>query len=1610
MSFSKTKYQKSYRILGLIFAVIMVSFLSARKCQAVTLTITANNGSVTATPDKAQYDVGEVVELRPKPDTGYYFAGWAGDAQGKRLVLNLKMDSDKTITANFDTWQPPIGIPAPEFGIFETYRMYDDPANRSPELTYTQNAEDGFYTHYVDNTHPNATDSSNPYGTAAKPRLTIPLNLPAGFPAGSVVEVHGGPYSYIDRISIVVNGTADMPIFIRGEESKTELEELEIILMGRYAILENLYMNNQKISVRILPSLWAEPSHDHLSIRNFEIEGGGVFINPYSDYIVVYNNHIHHHGDAYALWEDDRAGVAVNGGPNHYIWVVDNHIHHNGGDSFLGGHTAAHTTSHIYIGRNEMHGDGENAVDLKDVTDVIVSQNTMYDYPIRNPSSNGFITVTHEGYSEPPEERGAIRSWYIYNEMYDAALSAFRAGGLSRDTYFIGNIVHDIQGEAFSISTPEDTYHVGNTMYNVDNGIRIGHGAGGTTTIVNNIFGNLSDSGGAHINLGEDYKDDAVVSNNLFQEPRIIDTGCVNCIDADPQFVDATNGDFHLQPASPAIDAGTSSGVAQEVFDRFEELYGIDIRKDIEGKPRTGAWDIGAYEYVQGPALFLSSTIGGSVTNPGEGSFPYDDGTVVSIEATADEYYYFVNWTGTAVDAGKVANASAASTTVTVDAAYTIQAVFDTDLNTLTISSTTGGSVSNPGEGLFLYDDEVVPIQATADQNYHFVNWTGTGAGQVADPDSAATTVTMDADYAIQANFAIDQRDLMITSTSGGSVTTPGEGTYQYDHGTVASVVAAPAANYHFVNWTGTAVGAGKVANANAASTTVTMDAAYAIQANFAIDQHTLTISSAGGGTVTDPGEGDFLYDYGTDVPIQATAGGSSYFVNWTGTAVAADKVANPNAAGTTVTVDAAYTIQANFGDPDGIAPTVTNYKPAADSIQAPLNSLIILHVTDAGIGVAAGSVTITLDGDTIYTGDSSEYSSATGICRRIGTPADFTYAYQSSQSFDFDEIKTVTVDAADLGGIAMTQESYFFTTEMRSFGQNKQASSGLDNLNSDRPVTVCDTDGNIWAVWHTGPVGSRNVYVAKLTAGADAFDSSVQIRSNSSDQANPAISLGTDDKLYVVWQDNRQADDNNQGEWDIYVSTSVDGTSWSAETRVNDPNEDNQINPAIVVDSRSPNYAYVAWQDDRAGNQDICIATSSNGFATPTVSQITSNSSNQVEPAVAADSDNTIYVVWTDMRNGSSDIYGAASNNPWTNVAIVSNTNNQSSPAIAAESAGSILHLLWVDDTPGDNDIYYASLDGLPGSPLTGSSIIDDSSGADQLEPTIAVTGSTGDNLKVFACWQDWRNTDTDLYFAELSAGSGTNVFVGDSGSNADQGEPAIGIDEYSYPYLIWADSGSTNTDIYYAGSTFIEPVALASELVTASASSSTTVGTDPPAITILDDVSVVVPGGACSYDVTITVSKIANPLAFPAPCLGGYDFGPSGIQFSQPVTITIPYAFSSSDSSVTPYWFNLLTGALSQQGITDIQDIPISSSLHALSFKTTHFTAFYLLVGGGSAAAIVGGGGGGGCSVSASGEGNIVEFILPYGALALFMLILRWRDRKYRKDFGETLYRENE
>jgi len=149
--------------------------------------------------------------------------------------------------------------------------------------------------------------------------------------------------------------------------------------------------------------------------------------------------------------------------------------------------------------------------------------------------------------------------------------------------------------------------------------------------------------------------------------------------------------------------------------------------------------------------LTISTTEGGLVTTPGEGTFTYDEGEKVNLTATPNEGYQFANWTG---DVSEIADVEDSTTTVTMKDDYSITASFAVKQYNLITSSTEGGSVIAPGENAHTYDKgEVVNLVAVADEGYVFMNWTG-DVSAIADVDTASTTITMNGGYSITANFA----------------------------------------------------------------------------------------------------------------------------------------------------------------------------------------------------------------------------------------------------------------------------------------------------------------------------------------------------------------------------------------------------------------------------------------------------------------------------------------------------------------------------------------------------------------------------------------------------------------------------------------------------------------------------------------------------------------------------------------------------------------------------------------------------------------------------------------------------------------------------------------
>ena len=230
--------------------------------------------------------------------------------------------------------------------------------------------------------------------------------------------------------------------------------------------------------------------------------------------------------------------------------------------------------------------------------------------------------------------------------------------------------------------------------------------------------------------------------------------------------------------------------------------------------------------YTAGAHGSISGTTPQTVAQGGSGT---------AVTAQANTGYHFVNWSDSSTANPRT------DTNVTANISVTANFAPDSSTYTLTTSTGSGGTVTTPGVGSFgpYNSGQVVNLVATPNANYHFVNWTG-NTGTINNPNAASSTITMNGNYSITANFAQDSGTtytLTYTAGANGSIsgTTP-QTVVQGGSGTPVTAVANP--SYHFVNWSDSST-----ANPRTDSN-VTAD--ISVTANFAQDSGTPPSISTG--------------------------------------------------------------------------------------------------------------------------------------------------------------------------------------------------------------------------------------------------------------------------------------------------------------------------------------------------------------------------------------------------------------------------------------------------------------------------------------------------------------------------------------------------------------------------------------------------------------------------------------------------------------------------------------------------------------------------------------------------------------------------------------------
>jgi len=539
-------------------------------------------------------------------------------------------------------YNPPIGIPAPSFGI-------DEQAPASPGQWPGAQATNYYY---IDNTHVQATDTNNPNGYPDKPRMSFPAGP---FAAGTYIEINGGPYT--TSISTSFNCSANAPCWLRGgnANSQTVFSGSGIFVQdSTYLIIENFDMNGGTGDSGMAVS--GVNSH-HISFRNSSIQnkpypgnntsalsiipknGGSVTdIVVYNMYFASLGNWLattdqDFHGVVPSLWGRDSTATVNN------VWFLDstcvnisgNCIQVNAGNWF----DSYKYLHHIYIGRNKGSYSRQAAFWSKQASDVIMSENEAF-----GGRQHGSQPGDGMGYQYRPNNL-----WMIYNHIYDNNFGIRQSDSAwsspNNTSYIIGNVIHDIHPLAGAAYNPTDQWRVGtaitfwkgqmnrfvvdNTIYDVHNGITSIET--GPIQMSGNLISDI-DPLGTYLDVSNAAQAGvASFDYSLFYDPEgdfsiawnsrrhnnlssfMTASGqCANCITGNPAFVKPTIGEqtqnpHDFRPGNNSAATGTNNDLnnsnnnTPNVYAIFQTLYGLDIRRDRTGitRPMVGR-SIGAYE------------------------------------------------------------------------------------------------------------------------------------------------------------------------------------------------------------------------------------------------------------------------------------------------------------------------------------------------------------------------------------------------------------------------------------------------------------------------------------------------------------------------------------------------------------------------------------------------------------------------------------------------------------------------------------------------------------------------------------------------------------------------------------------------------------------------------------------------------------------------------------------------------------------------------------------------------------------------------------------------------------------------------------------------------
>jgi hypothetical protein len=197
---------------------------------------------------------------------------------------------------------------------------------------------------------------------------------------------------------------------------------------------------------------------------------------------------------------------------------------------------------------------------------------------------------------------------------------------------------------------------------------------------------------------------------------------------------------------------------------------------------------------------------------------------------------------------------------------------------------------------------------------------------------------------------------------------------------------------------------------------------------------------------------------------------------------------------------------------------------------------------------------------------------------------------------------------------------------------------------------------------------------------------------------------------------------------------------------------------------------------------------------------RLTWNNGDSENPSISRDSGNRIHVIWNDNTPIYNQIFYKRSTNgglTWSALSQLTwNDGGSCDPMIAADTSSGI-HVVWRDKSPGNWEIFYkrSTDSGISWSGPTRLTW----NGENSLYPVIAV--DSGDGIHVV--WHDMNPGNWEIFYKKSTDGGiSWSGLIRLTWNSDNSFLPSIAVDSGSGVHIVWYDYSLGDAEILYKGS----------------------------------------------------------------------------------------------------------------------------------------------------------------------------------------------------------------